>query len=113
MDKRARAALCLQGWFLVAQTALWALLSVISCDLDNPVLTTYALGIAVVSATALVRRNTNLLSYCFLAAATLWAGSGAALWITGHDIASVFFAFCLAVIHSGFFIMVGCRGVQR
>lgn len=113
MDKRARAALCLQGWFLVAQTALWGVLSVVSCDLDNPVLTVYAVAIAVVSAAALLRRNTDLLSYCFLAAATLWAGSGAALWITGHDAVSVFFAFCLAAIHSGFFIMIGCRGVQR
>ena len=85
----------------------------VSCHLDNPFLTLYALAIAAISATALLRRNTNLLSYCFLAASSLWAGSGAALWITGHDGVAVFFAFCLAAIHSGFFIMIGCRGVQR
>lgn len=112
MDKRAQLAFHLQGWFLVVQTGIWAVLSMATCHLDYVVLTGYALAIAVGSAWALVRRSYDLLAYCFLAAGTMWAGSGAALWITGHDSAAIFFALCLAAIHSGFFIMVGCRWVR-
>lgn len=113
MEKRAQTALFLQGWFLVIQTLLWGILSVATCDLDNVSLTIYAVLISLISAYSLLSRNTDLLAYCFLAAATMWAGSAAALWITGHDAVAVFFAFCLAAIHSGFFIMIGCKGVKR
>lgn len=113
MEKRAQTALFLQGWFLVIQTLLWGVISIAACDIDDVGLTVYAVLISVASAYSLLAKNANLLAYCFLAAATMWAGSAAALWITGHDAVAVFFAFCLAAIHSGFFIMIGCKGVKR
>lgn len=108
MDRRVSTALILQGWLLAIQTALWSVLSLGASGIDNPYLAVYSALIAVTTAVAALGHKVWLLAYCFLAAATMWAGSSVALWTTGHDIPAVFFALCLASIHSSCFIRLGC-----
>ena len=113
MGSGSRGRIRLQGWILSARTFCFAIALVFLCSSLSMGLIFWALVISGVTLFACIKNRRDLLSYCFLAASTMWAGAAVSIALNGGDGLAILLCLCLSAVDSGFFVSSGCRGVKR
>ena len=113
MGSGSRGRLRLQGWVLSARTFCFAIALIALCSSLSTGLFFWAFAISGVTLFGCIKNRRDLLSYCFLAASTMWAGAAVSLALNGGDGMAILLCLSLSAIDSVFFISSGCRGVRR
>ena len=113
MGSKSRGRLRLHGLLLSARTFCFAIALVMLCSSLSMGLVFWAFVISGVTLFASIKNRRDLLSYCFLAASTMWAGAAVSIALSGGDGMAVLLCLCLSSVDSGFFISSGCRGLRR
>jgi hypothetical protein len=93
------------GVLLSLRMATFAFVASITCISNFAFFIVISIVIAATSLLMIKIDRLCWLSYCFLAATTMWAGVAATLIITGHDGITIAFLLCLIFLDSSEFIM--------
>lgn len=113
MGSGSRGRLRLQGWILSARTFCFAIALIFLCSSLSKGLFVWAFAISGATLFACIKNRQDLLSYCFLAASTMWTGAAVSIAFNGGDGVAILLCVSLSAVDSGFFVSSGCRGTRR